>query len=63
MRELIWQKIMQRGESIKAVSAEMGVDVRRVAAVVRLKEVERKWEKQVSILHCSAAAPESFALS
>lgn len=46
MRELIWQKIMQRGESIKAVSAEMGVDVRRVAAVVRLKEVERKWEKQ-----------------
>lgn len=46
MRELIWQKIMQRGESIKAVSAEMGVDLRRVAAVVRLKEVQRKWESE-----------------
>ncbi|OAA35433.1 Ribosomal protein S35, mitochondrial [Metarhizium rileyi] len=44
-RELIWEKITQRGESIKAVSAEMGVDVRRVAAVVRLKEVERQWVK------------------
>ena len=57
MRELIWQKIMQRGESIKAVSAEMGVDVRRVAAVVRLKEVQRKWESQVSILLCSSLPP------
>ncbi|KHO00443.1 Ribosomal protein S35, mitochondrial [Metarhizium album ARSEF 1941] len=44
-RELIWEKITQRGESIKAVSAEMGVDVRRVAAVVRLVEVERQWVK------------------
>ncbi|RFU75521.1 ribosomal s35, mitochondrial [Trichoderma arundinaceum] len=32
-RELIWDKVMGRGESLKAVSAEMGVDVRRVAAV------------------------------
>lgn len=47
-RELIWVKITQRGESLKAVSAEMGVDVRRVAAVVRLKEVERQWVKDVS---------------
>lgn len=47
-RELIWEKITQRGESLKAVSAEMGVDVRRVAAVVRLKEVERQWVKDVS---------------
>ncbi|KAG6034234.1 hypothetical protein E4U41_006626 [Claviceps citrina] len=45
-RELIWDKIMRRGESLKAVSAEMGVDVRRVAAVVRLKEVERQWQKE-----------------
>ncbi|KAG5926912.1 hypothetical protein E4U42_002823 [Claviceps africana] len=44
-RELIWDKVMTRGESLKAVSAEMGVDVRRIAAVVRLKEVERQWVK------------------
>ncbi|KAI1212814.1 eukaryotic mitochondrial regulator protein-domain-containing protein [Annulohypoxylon truncatum] len=43
-RELIWEKVMRNGETIKAVSAELGVDIRRVAAVVRLKEVEKDWE-------------------
>ncbi|KAI8966376.1 eukaryotic mitochondrial regulator protein-domain-containing protein [Daldinia sp. FL1419] len=42
-RELIWEKIMKKGETVKAVSAELGVDIRRVAAVVRLKEVEKDW--------------------
>ncbi|KAI1771644.1 eukaryotic mitochondrial regulator protein-domain-containing protein [Hypoxylon cercidicola] len=42
-RELIWEKVMRHGETIKAVSAELGVDIRRVAAVVRLKEVEKDW--------------------
>ncbi|KAL7789087.1 eukaryotic mitochondrial regulator domain-containing protein [Trichoderma ceciliae] len=45
-RELIWDRVMGRGESLKAVSAEMGVDVRRVAAVVRLKEVEKQWNRE-----------------
>ncbi|GAB0143779.1 hypothetical protein EsHS_00004284 [Epichloe bromicola] len=49
-RELIWDKVTKRGESLKAVSAEMGVDVRRVAAVVRLKEVEKQWVKDGSRL-------------
>ncbi|KAI1445225.1 eukaryotic mitochondrial regulator protein-domain-containing protein [Annulohypoxylon stygium] len=43
-REMIWEKVMQNGETIKAVSAELGVDIRRVAAVVRLKEVEKDWK-------------------
>ncbi|KAI6089361.1 eukaryotic mitochondrial regulator protein-domain-containing protein [Hypoxylon rubiginosum] len=42
-REMIWEKVMREGETIKAVSAELGVDIRRVAAVVRLKEVEKDW--------------------
>lgn len=43
---------MQKGETIKAVSAELGVDIRRVAAVVRLKEVEKDWIAKVSrLLH------------
>ncbi|KAK7972747.1 hypothetical protein PG996_006967 [Apiospora saccharicola] len=42
-RELIWEKVMRQGETLKAVSAELGVDVTRVAAVVRLKEVEKDW--------------------
>lgn len=45
-RELVWSKIVERGESIKAVSAELGIDMRRVAAVVRLKEVEKGWIAQ-----------------
>ncbi|KAI8627046.1 eukaryotic mitochondrial regulator protein-domain-containing protein [Xylariaceae sp. FL1651] len=45
-RELIWEKVMRDGETIKAVSAEFGVDIRRVAAVVRLKEVEKDWISQ-----------------
>ncbi|KAI1433688.1 eukaryotic mitochondrial regulator protein-domain-containing protein [Xylaria sp. CBS 124048] len=42
-RELIWDKIVRGGDTIKAVSAEFGVDIRRVAAIVRLKEVEKEW--------------------
>ncbi|KAI0838081.1 eukaryotic mitochondrial regulator protein-domain-containing protein [Hypoxylon sp. FL0890] len=42
-REMIWEKVMCKGETIKAVSAQLGVDIRRVAAVVRLKEVEKDW--------------------
>lgn len=47
-REVIWEKVMRDGEPIKAVSAELGVDIRRVAAVVRLKEVEKNWINTVS---------------
>lgn len=39
---------MKRGEALKAVSAEMGVDVRRIAAVVRLKQLEKQWVQDVS---------------
>ena len=47
-REEIWRKVVQQGEAIKSVSANFGVDMRRVAAVVRLKEVEKAWERDVS---------------
>lgn len=46
-RELIWNKVMVKWEGIKAVSAELGVDQRRVAAVVRMKEMEKDWEAKV----------------
>lgn len=48
-REEIWRKVVQEGEAIKSVSANFGVDMRRVAAVVRLKEVEKAWEREVSL--------------
>lgn len=48
-REMIWHKVMVNWEGIKAVSAELGVDQRRVAAVVRMKEVEKDWQRNVCI--------------
>lgn len=47
-RETIWRRVQRNNEPMKVVSADMGVDVRRVAAVVRLKEIEKRWVKQVS---------------
>lgn len=48
LRDAIWSRVVESGEAIKAVSQEFGVDVRRIAAVVRLKEVEHKMIAQVS---------------
>jgi hypothetical protein len=45
-RERIWRNVMQKGLPLKAVSARHGVDMRRVAAVIRLKEIEKTWEAQ-----------------
>jgi hypothetical protein len=42
---------MKKGLPLKAVSARHGVDMRRVAAVIRLKELEKTWEAQVSLSH------------
>lgn len=61
-REEIWRKVVQEGEAIKSVSANFGVDMRRVAAVVRLKEVEKAWERDVSyssiVTHYHQTQPE-----
>ncbi|KAL4721861.1 hypothetical protein ACLX1H_011052 [Fusarium chlamydosporum] len=65
-RELIYDKVTRRGESLKAVSAEMHIDVRRVAAVVRLKEVEKQWKtegKQLALPYARAVMkmlPKTF---
>ncbi|KAK4248696.1 eukaryotic mitochondrial regulator protein-domain-containing protein [Corynascus novoguineensis] len=45
-REMIWQAIMVKGMPLKAVSAQFHVDMRRVAAVVRMKEIEKKWQRE-----------------
>lgn len=47
-REMIWVSVMRKGMPLKAVSAQFHVDMRRVAAVVRMKEIEKKWVEEVS---------------
>jgi len=63
-RERIYENVMTKGLPLKAVSARHGVDLRRVAAVVRLKELEKSWEKAVSFLFSVLrpyTAPPGFA--
>lgn len=47
LREEIYRQVIENGQSVQTVSAVYGVDMRRVAAVVRLKTVEQDWIKQV----------------
>ncbi|KAJ3474629.1 hypothetical protein NLG97_g9757 [Lecanicillium saksenae] len=42
-RRLIYERATKEGQALKAIAAEMGLDVRRVAAIVRLKEAQRQW--------------------
>ena len=49
LKEVIWHLVIQKGVSVRRVSATYHVDMRRVAAVVRLKEVEKQWEREVGL--------------
>jgi hypothetical protein len=50
LREAIWENIMKDGQSVKTVSAKLGVEMSRVGAVVRLKEIEKEWIRKVSLI-------------
>lgn len=52
LREAVWERIMKNGLSVKEVSKELGIEMSRVGAIVRLKEVEKAWQRQVR-LHIS----------
>ena len=47
MREEVYRRIVDEGKSVRVVSAELGIDMRRVGAVVRLKTIEKDWVKKV----------------
>lgn len=47
LRNEIHNRVVVQGKSVRAVSVELGVEMRRVGAVVRLVELERKWVKEV----------------
>ncbi|ROT37509.1 hypothetical protein SODALDRAFT_334619 [Sodiomyces alkalinus F11] len=46
MREEIYRRVKEDKVSLKAVSADLSVDIRRVAAVVRMKALEKQWESE-----------------
>lgn len=55
-RYLVYKRVTQEGESIKSVAASIGLDMRRVAAIVRLMSIERQWFEQVRF----SSPPSSF---
>ena len=50
LKDAIYKKVTEQGKSVRDVSATLGVEMRRVAAVVRLKALEKEWEEQVCSL-------------
>lgn len=48
LREVIYQQVAVNGIDVSTVSAAFSVDTRRVAAVVRLKTIEKQWLEEVS---------------
>lgn len=53
LRNEIYKRVVEQKKSVRSVSVEFGVDMRRVAAVVRLVELEKRWRKQVCSCPCS----------
>ena len=47
LKNEIFHRVVTVGKGVKTVSAELGVEMSRIGAVVRLKSVENEWVKQV----------------
>lgn len=47
LRNAIYERVVVQKKSVRSVSVDFGVDMRRVGAVVRLVELERRWREQV----------------
>ena len=57
-REELYRQIVVRKMDLQGVSAAYGVDMRRVAAVVRLKTLEKQWIEEVSpTIHPNTSTP------
>ena len=63
LREKIYELIVRERIDLKSVSATFGVDIRRVAAVVRLKSLEKQWVAEVSTSSNPEITPDSMMIS
>lgn len=53
LRNEIYRRVKHLGQPVRLVSAQLGVELRRVGAVVRLVELEQRWKAEVSqVLRC-----------
>lgn len=49
LRNEIYTLVVEKKRSVRAVSVQLGVDMKRIAAVVRLVELEKRQRAQVRI--------------
>jgi hypothetical protein len=49
LREEIYKRVVTQKQSLRALSVELGIDMKRIAAVVRLVELEKRQRSQVRI--------------
>lgn len=49
LRNEIYDRVVNQKKSVRAVSVDLGVDMRRVGAVVRLVELEKRQKQQVCV--------------
>lgn len=47
LRGEVYRRVVEQGKGVREVSVELGIDMRRVGAVVRLVELEKRWASQV----------------
>jgi hypothetical protein len=47
LRQEIWRRVKTQGDSVRTVSTALNVEMRRVAAVVRLVELEKEMIREV----------------
>ena len=57
LRQEIWRRVQIEKKSVRTVSVELGVEMRRVGAVVRLVELERRQREEVSKSTSSPPTP------
>jgi hypothetical protein len=48
LKESIYNFVVNKGKTVKAASEHFRVSIERVVAVVRMKQIERNWVKEVS---------------
>lgn len=49
LRDEIYNRIAEKGQTVREVSVDLSVTMERVAAVYRMKEVEKRWAANVSL--------------
>ena len=52
LKDRIWHRVTIDKDSVRRVSTDLHVEMRRVGAVVRLKSLEKQWEEQVRSFPC-----------